>query len=187
MITVIKNCSICAKLTRDISEKPEMKHIIPEGPHFRYQADLWELSNNNKYNFTYKYILEINDCFSKLLSCYPLENKEGKTVLPKNKDYFLLFGPPNIFQTDQGKEFCNIAIKLYLENLNVKYIRNSPRYPESNGQIEAQHKTLQKQFEISLNKINNNEELIYNCLYVFNYIINRNSNIIHKNKIKKIR
>ena len=30
----------------NISERPDMKHIIPNGPHHRYQCDLWELDKD---------------------------------------------------------------------------------------------------------------------------------------------
>ena len=172
MYNVIKNCSKCATMTKNISEKPIMRHIIPDGPHFRYQADIWEFSRKIFNKFTYKYVLEIKDCFSKWMWCYPLTNKEGSTVLCKIKSFFTAFGPPKILQTDNGLEFCNIASALYLENLNVNHVRSSPRYPESNGQIEAQHKTLQKQIELNLNKISNDNDLIgliYDTLYEYNY------------------
>ena len=139
MIKVIKNCTKCISLSNNVAERPAMKHIIPEGPHYRYQSDIWELSKKALKNITYKYILEIKDCFSKWKWCYQLENKEGQTILRKIKSYFLAFGPPKIFQTDNGLEFCNIITDLYLENMGVKHIRSSPRYPESNGQIESQH------------------------------------------------
>jgi len=172
MIKVIKNCAKCISLSNNVAERPAMKHIIPEGPHYRYQSDIWELSKKALKNITYKYILEIKDCFSKWMWCYPLENKEGQTILRKIKSYFLAFGPPKIFQTDNGLEFCNIITDLYLENMGVKHIRSSPRYPESNGQIESQHKTLQRQLNLNLDNIKNNEdlfEIIYDTLYIYNY------------------
>ena len=44
MFYVLKNCHRCASLTKNIAEKPVMKHLIPDGPHFRYQSDILELS-----------------------------------------------------------------------------------------------------------------------------------------------
>ena len=38
----LENCIICAKIKNtNISERPQMKHIIPNGAHHRYQCDLW--------------------------------------------------------------------------------------------------------------------------------------------------
>ena len=91
---------------------------------------------------------------------YPLKNKEGNTVLNNIKSFFIVFEPSKILQKDNGLEFCNIDTALYLENLKVNHVSSSPRYPESNGQIKAQHKTLPKQIEIGLNKIDNDNYLI---------------------------
>ena len=38
MSELVKNCSIRYISKHNITEKPKMKHIIPEGPHFRYHA-----------------------------------------------------------------------------------------------------------------------------------------------------
>ena len=73
--------------------------------------------------------------------CYPLEQKTSEVLLRKIKEYFLCFGISKIIQTDNGLEFCNIVSELYYENLGIKHIRSSSSYPQSNGQVESQHKT----------------------------------------------
>ena len=94
MANVIKNCTKCSILKHNISEKPPMKHITPEGPHYRYQADLWELDKNIAEKLNYKYILEIKDCFSKFLMCYPLKNKNAESILNYIKNFFYHFRSP---------------------------------------------------------------------------------------------
>ena len=41
-------------------------------------------------------------------------------------------GPCKIFQTDNGLEFNNFELKIYLENINIDYIRSAPYHPQSN-------------------------------------------------------
>ena len=98
MLNVIKNCHKYLSLTKNIAEKPVMKYIIPDGPHFRYQSDIWELSKTYLKHLRYKYVLEIKDSFSKLMWCYPLENKEGNTVLIKLNTFLLLLVHPKFFK-----------------------------------------------------------------------------------------
>ena len=63
---IIDNCLICAKTKNiNISDRPEMKHIIPNGPHHRYQSDLWELDKDLVSRIEFRYILDIKVCFSK--------------------------------------------------------------------------------------------------------------------------
>ena len=40
----------------------------------------------------------------------------------------------------------------YYENNNIEHINSSARCPETNGQIESQHKTLQKFIKIALSE-----------------------------------
>ena len=87
------------------------------------------------------------------------------------KNYFIAFGKPFIIQTDNGGEFNNLEAKLFYEYNNIKHINSSSRSPESNGQIESQHKTLQKEIKIALatNKNFNIKDIINDCLYYYNY------------------
>ena len=189
MANVIKNCSKCSILKHNISEKPPMKHIIPEGPHYRYQADLWELDKNIAEKLDYKYILEIKDCFSKFLMCYPLKNKNAESILNYIKNFFITFGTPKIIQTANGTEFNNLVSKIYYEEINVKHINTSVHYPESNGQVESQHKTLQKAINIGLEDKGdefNLLECINDTLYHYNYIKEHTTTKFIPNDIRDI-
>ena len=74
-----------------------------------------------------------------------LKNKESELILSKIKTFININLPCKIFQTDNGSEFNNNTLKVYLENLNIKYIRSAPYHPQSNGCCEALHKQI-KQF-----------------------------------------
>ena len=53
-------------------------------------------------------------------------------------------GKPEILQTDNGKEFINKELKIYLENNNIIYITSAPYHPQTNGCCEAIHKKIKK-------------------------------------------
>ena len=99
-----------------------LKQIIDEGPHYRYQADIWYLDEDLKYNNNYEYCLDIIDHFSKWLSCYLLTDKTMVNVVSKIKMYILNFGKCKIFQTDNGAEFKNAELKTFLDNEGIKLI-----------------------------------------------------------------
>ena len=103
--------------------------------------------------------------------CYPLEQKTSEVLLRKIKEYFLCFGIPKIIQIDNRLEFCNIVSELYYENLSIQHISSSPSYPQSNGQVESQHKTLQRAINIALQTDDNIDlfDCIYEYLYNYNY------------------
>ena len=116
--------------------------MITYGPHKRYQAVLWYLPEELKTNNEYLYCLDIIDHFSKWMSSYLLRNKSADLVLAKIKSFIRSNGTCDIFQTDNGKEFNNQILKIYLENNNSKFLRSSPYHPQSNGCCEAVHKEM---------------------------------------------
>ena len=55
-------------------------------------------------------------------------------------------GAPTLFHTDNGKEFKNMDLKIFLENKNITYITSAPYLPQLNGCYEAIHKEIKKLF-----------------------------------------
>ena len=140
--TFINNCGVCH--SKNILEKmPSVpKIIISNGPHKRYQCDLWYLPEELKENNEYLYCLDIIDHFSKWMCSYLLKNKTADLVLAKIKSFIRANGKCEIFQTNNGKEFNNQTLKIYLDNNNIKYLRSAPYHPQTNGCCEAVHKEI---------------------------------------------
>lgn len=119
--------------------------------------------------------MDIIDHFSKWSMSYLLKNKESETVLSKIKSFINVNGPCQIFQTDNGLEFNNINLKVYLENLNIKYIRSAPYHPQSNGCYEALHKQI-KAFLLEEYKNNKNN---FDIDISIENVIETHNNMIH--------
>ena len=84
------------------------------------------------------------DHFSKWAYSFLLVDKSMSMVLSKIKLYILNFGKCKIFQTDNGTEFKNKELKLYLEKEDIKQVFSRPYHPQSNGAVEALHKSVRK-------------------------------------------
>ena len=140
----IDECGLChsEKIKLKLPNVPKI--ILTKGPHKRYQADIWYLPNELKETTEYEYCLDIIDHFSKWMCSYLLKNKTSELVLAKIKSYLRANGNCEIFQTDNGKEFNNQNLKIFLENNGIKYLRSAPYHPQSNGCCEAVHKEIKK-------------------------------------------
>ena len=99
-----------------------------------------ELKINNNYN----YCLDIIDHFSKWDYSYLLEDKTMFLVISKIKLFIMNFGKCKIFQSDNGTEFKNLELKIFLENEDIKQVFSRVYHPQSNGVVEAIHKTVRK-------------------------------------------
>lgn len=53
-------------------------------------------------------------------------------------------GVSTLFHTDNGKEFKNLDLRIYLENKNITNITSARYHPQSNGCCEALHKEIKK-------------------------------------------
>ena len=103
----IKNCQVCCS-SRNINKiKMPIKQILDQGPHFRYEVDIWYLDEKLKTNNNYNYCLDLIDHFSKYIYSYLLANKTMELVVSKIKLFILIFGKCKIFQTENGLEFKN--------------------------------------------------------------------------------
>jgi hypothetical protein len=91
-----------------------------------WQADLIDLKLLSKENDNFNYILMIIDVFSKYSWAFPLKNKSGENILEAFKKIFESGRKPNKIHTDQGNEFFNKNLKVYLEKMNIElYFINS--------------------------------------------------------------
>ena len=60
----------------------------------------------------FQWILHEKDHLTKFSWAYPLKSKEAQPVAEKLLQQFYSFGPPQILQSDNGKEFVARVIKV---------------------------------------------------------------------------
>ena len=166
-LSYINKCHIC-NITKQITKiNIPMKIIIENGPHYRYQMDIWYLPKDIGLSSGYNYVLDILDHFSKWIFSYGLKEKTGFEVLICLRKFILSFGICKKLQTDNGLEFKNVLINNYCIENNIERIFSPPYHPQSNGSIEAAHKTIQKfvyeEFYINKDKDFNLDEALINA------------------------
>ena len=96
--------------------------------------DTWssDLLDMNDYGFKnkkgYRYILVVIDHFSKFGWTIPLKNKYAQSITDAFSQIVKSTKrKPNLFQTDDGKEYVNKIFNEFLNNHNIKrYSRNTP-------------------------------------------------------------
>ena len=72
----------------------------------------------------FNWILHVKDHFSWFSWVYPLQSKEVQPVAEKLLNQFYLFGPPRILQSDNGKEFVALVIKVCFGHISTEMKRN---------------------------------------------------------------
>lgn len=106
--------------------KHRWKHFKPlnyyyvGGANIQFQADLVDYSKYVTWNRGYKYILMVEDIFSRKAWAFPLKTKSGPEVASKFKDLFSSISTPKRLQVDQGTEFYNTHVKQVLDKYGIE-------------------------------------------------------------------
>jgi len=188
----IKVCPDCIenKYEPPIKEK---KAILPKKPLERIQGDLIKLHDDliEACGRKYKFVFSCVDHFSKYKWCYAIEDKTSSTIIQCFQNVIATFGPPSIFQTDNGKEFRNKDLEEFLRINKIKFINGSVRHPQSQGLVERHNRELkdylEKAFRVfKLGKNKNEEWKLQLELENFRVRENNRSHIITKYKPNEI-
>ena len=85
----------------------------------------------------YKYILNYQDCFSKLVILRALKTKTAAEVADCLVNIFE-HGPPSLLQTDNGAEFSNKLLMARIKQLwtGTVIVHGKPRHPQDQGSVE---------------------------------------------------
>ena len=75
-------------------------------------------------------------------------------------------------RTDNGTEFTNTAVKLFLKTKNITHRRNTPYCPEENGKIERFHGTLKRAYAYGLPYKASRDEFQYRLTLFVQYYNN---------------
>ena len=139
----IKGCVGCKQVANFSKSSRQCKQLISAYPKQRYQIDCLKLYSQLSTN-KYKVLICIVDHFSKFVHARVVESHTAREVEITVRQFFRLIGAPHILQSDNGREFNNQRITIYLEEQQVKFLHGRPYHPESQGCIERAHRTLQE-------------------------------------------
>lgn len=90
-----------------------------------------------------RYLKIITDCFTKWVETFPLKNIRAKKIA----EVFVMqiisrHGVPLELHTDQGSNFESKLLRELMHLLGIKKTRTTPFHPQSDEQVERQHRTI---------------------------------------------
>ena len=146
----IKTCSSCLAKARvnnkDCVYRPRKSGFPGERLNVDLVGPLPQTPQGNRY------ILTIEDSFSRFCQAVPIPNKESKTVADALIDrHVCCFGCPLEILSDQGGEFVNKTWKELCRRLEIRKKETPPYNPNSNP-VERFHRTLNTIFRTFLDR-----------------------------------
>lgn len=140
----VKKCVSCqANKFYSPTKMPLTITDTPNGPWEKVAMDIvGELPETFDGN---KYILTIQDNFSKFIVAIPLPKQDAETVAKAfAEEVILTFGICKTVLTDQGQNFMSKLFKELCKLFGIKKIRTTAFRPQSNGSIERMHRSLKE-------------------------------------------
>lgn len=91
----------------------------------------------------YKYLLTIMCATTRFPEAVPLRSVTARAITKALIKLFLVFGLPNMIQSDQGTNFMSRTFfSQVLKRLGIKHNVSTAYHPESQGALERFHQTL---------------------------------------------
>jgi len=125
------------------NRKPSRKgdgFVQPRGPHKHWHIDISYLNIAG----TFYYLCSILDGYSRFIVHWEIRESmreiDVETILQRARERYPHARPRVI--SDNGPQFIAGDFKKFIRMAGMTHVRTSPYYPQSNGKIEAWHKTL---------------------------------------------
>ena len=132
---LVGKCPICQRYGNAQPAEPLRPHEIPSRPWQVVAADIFMLEGA-------EYLL-IADVYSKYPIVRKMPNHPTSTaVINALKEVFSEQGTPEKMLSDNGPQFSSAQFQTFKDEWNFSHVTSSPRYPQSNGYIERQVKTV---------------------------------------------
>eukprot|EP00731_Ephydatia_muelleri_P009604 Em0005g190a len=127
--------------------------------------------NNNKY------LLVIQDYFTKWADAIPLQNQRAVTISSEMVKVFCTYGIPNIVHSDQGQNFESTVFHQTLKAFGVEKSRTTAYHPEGDGMVERFNHSLLKLLRTYVEKEEDWEKHLPLALYAYEMAVHSSTGV----------
>ncbi|UYV80861.1 K02A2.6-like [Cordylochernes scorpioides] len=138
---MVSSCTKCLK-ERKPKHEPLMPSEFPIRPWQKVGMDLFYLNG--------RWYLIVCDYYSRYPEISLLQNLTAQEVISRLKSIFARHGIPETVRSDNGPQFQKVLgseFSKFSKEWSFKHITSSPKFPQSNGFIEAIIKKIKQSFK----------------------------------------
>ena len=95
-------------------------------------------------------ILVVVDYYSRFLEVAILKSTTSTKIIKTITPMFVRFAVPFSLRTDNGSQFVFKEFESFLQADGVKHRRTTPLWPQANGEVERQNRSLLKSLQIAI-------------------------------------
>ena len=140
---VCKTCHGCQLVSQPLKPEPMVRTELPSAPWKHPVADLLGPPPSGDYVFV---VVDYYSPFFEMEFTKSTSSEKIVSMLPK---IFVTHGLPFSLRTDNGSQFVSDYFKKYLKENGIEHRRTTPSWPQENGEIERQNRSILKRLHIA--------------------------------------
>lgn len=138
----VKKCRGCLLVSAPSAPEPLRRTELPSAPWQHLAIDfLGPLPSGH-------YILVVVDYYSRFKEVEIMTKIDSIETIKRLKHIFARFGLPISIHADNGRQLVSEQFKQYCQTNNITLISTTPYWPQQNGEVERQNRSLLKRLAI---------------------------------------
>jgi hypothetical protein len=146
---LVKSCMDCQIMSQISPPEPIKSTPMPEYAWQYVAADLMGPIPSGEY------FLVVVDYYSRYFEVEIVRNTSSKTIVERLEKIFASHSVPETLRTDNGPQFVSQEMEEFLREYGVNHVTSTPYWPQANGEVERQNRTLLKAIKIAHEKREN--------------------------------
>lgn len=139
----VKKCKGCMLVSAPSAPEPMSRHKLPSEPWQHIAIDFCGPLPSGHNLFV------IVDYYSRFLEIEIMTKIDSTETIKRLKRIFARFGLPLSITADNGRQFVSTEFKDYCDTNNIKLVNTIPWWPQMNGEVERQNRSILKRLSIS--------------------------------------
>lgn len=141
----VKQCRGCMLVAAPAAPEPMKRKELPSEPWQHLAIDfMGPLPSGH-------YLLVIVDYYSRFVEIEIMKKTDSGTTIERLRPIFARFGFPISITADNGSQFTSDEFKNYCKECGIQLISTIPYWPQQNGEVERQNRSILKRLIISQN------------------------------------
>lgn len=142
----VKKCEGCTLVSAPSAPEPMKRSELPARPWEHLAIDfMGPLPSGHN-------LLVVVDYYSRFIEVEIMKKIDSTETIRRLETMFARFGAPVSMQTDNGPQFTSQEFSQFCENNNIQLKHTTPYWPQMNGEVERQNRSLLKRLTISQNE-----------------------------------
>ncbi|XP_011861624.1 PREDICTED: uncharacterized protein K02A2.6-like, partial [Vollenhovia emeryi] len=157
----VKACKGCQLVQDTVSRPPVKRNELPTGPWESIALDLMGPMP------TGENILVVTDYYSRYFEVQILKSTTTDKIIEVLFEIFARHGFPSTIVCDNGPQFANERFREWLSINGIRIAHTAPYWPQANGEVERQNRSLLKRLKIAHAEDKNWREEIQKFLLMY--------------------